>query len=407
MPADRDDDESCNEGMEGSEEIRELMVRGLLEALEPKLTRFEEAERRGKSSVRVAHEDLIRGFSPGVRLVFRVLRKCPCLEKDPPPSLLFHYTTVEGLLGILRSNSIRAGEIRCMNDDLERGFGLTQLATICENLVREFGEAGKRVTSAVQAHLESTWNKDKYFLACFSALGNSRLLLNRYGPRDTNTGEEKEGEGCCIVFSTRRIKDVGSSVFSRFARVRYGMEIQEQHSVLRLREICRQARREPDFTLDLVSVDVDFGARLFGDFINEALMIVKDDYWAPEREWRFICPELSGASLQLRRIEALPNGKSYVSLRCRDLKARLDAFAGRASSPIETIIRTGIVMLGMELGELEVGAPLPVKAVILGPKCPIALSAAREALDSNGHSRARLLATKDLHWKAPNGINDC
>jgi hypothetical protein len=43
----------------------------------------------------------------------------PTREKEAPEELLYHYTTPEGFLGILKSESIRATHVRCLNDRTE------------------------------------------------------------------------------------------------------------------------------------------------------------------------------------------------------------------------------------------------------------------------------------------------
>jgi nucleoid-associated protein YejK len=55
-----------------------------------------------------------------------------------PRGLLYHYTTVEGFLGILESDSIRATHIRYMNDSQEFVDALGHMGTLVGELVSEF-----------------------------------------------------------------------------------------------------------------------------------------------------------------------------------------------------------------------------------------------------------------------------
>lgn len=85
-----------------------------------------------------------------------------------PPRRLHHYTTIDGLVGIVTSNSLWASDVRFMNDSSE----LTYAATLIEEVIEEvLAEASHELVSSLLPNRASLANSFEYgsrpFVACF------------------------------------------------------------------------------------------------------------------------------------------------------------------------------------------------------------------------------------------------
>src|SRR4051812_9079371 len=79
---------------------------------------------------------------------------------------LFHYTTIDGLLGILQEHKIRATHIRYLNDRSELSFAANLIRkTLEENLGRWAGS--EVVIREALAAFSSIHDGTNYYVACF------------------------------------------------------------------------------------------------------------------------------------------------------------------------------------------------------------------------------------------------
>jgi hypothetical protein len=96
------------------------------------------------------------------------------------PSVLYHYTTSSGLLGILNTKRIWATHARFLNDAQELDYGLTLIREILHSY-----PAGDLV-SAAATHL--TESRPAYFLTCFCAVDDLLSQWRAYARSPNGTG---------------------------------------------------------------------------------------------------------------------------------------------------------------------------------------------------------------------------
>jgi hypothetical protein len=91
-------------------------------------------------------------------------------------STLFHYTTADGLVGILSEKKIRATNIRYLNDRSELVFAADQIRDVIDKNMPRWCGAEIIIRDALARFLDLQERTD-YYVACFCADGN---LLNQW-----------------------------------------------------------------------------------------------------------------------------------------------------------------------------------------------------------------------------------
>lgn len=95
------------------------------------------------------------------------------------PVRLYHYTTVDGVLGILRDRSIFGTHYRFLNDSLEITWGKQLVAKYIEEYIERAEEPIKVALRKFQgAPIEQYWDT---YVACFCAEGNLLSQWRAYG----------------------------------------------------------------------------------------------------------------------------------------------------------------------------------------------------------------------------------
>jgi len=88
-------------------------------------------------------------------------------EREEPRGLLYHYTSPEGLLGIIRSGSIRATHVRYLNDKTELKYASSQefQDTLLETL---FPEANEEKKESLRRLRKDHKKNDEVYVASFT-----------------------------------------------------------------------------------------------------------------------------------------------------------------------------------------------------------------------------------------------
>jgi len=102
------------------------------------------------------------------------------LTNSKVPSVLYHYTTSSGLLGILNTKSIWATHARFLNDAQELDYGLTLIREILHSY------PASDLVSAAATHLKES--RPAYFLTCFCAVDDLLSQWRAYARSTTGTG---------------------------------------------------------------------------------------------------------------------------------------------------------------------------------------------------------------------------
>lgn len=230
---------------------------------------------------------------------------------EEPEGLLYHYTTPEGLLGILESGSIRATHVRYLNDrnELKNALSPEYMRLLSDLLLPEADEVRKGRLGNVNRFQRD----EQVFVASFTDDGAVREGEDiKPGNRLSQwRAYSNQAGGFSLGFDSRKLK-LATWQSTRelgmdgpfFSRCRYGAsekreaverigkwgaEITPRYYESRLNHFQRVVGREPDCDdLKLIELGSDscaLGAMDAHYFASEAARF-KDEAFAEEREWR-------------------------------------------------------------------------------------------------------------------------
>jgi hypothetical protein len=205
------------------------------------------------------------------------------------PPVLWHYTTGDGLVGIICNGKLFATHVSCLNDTKEHRH-LPNLI-LGELELRRAG-ATPFVLQAIEAieagFLQRNAEKDSGFVTCLSEVSDDLGQWRGYGGGTC---------GFAIGFDTKRLLEkIGSRAQRFLMRMRYK---KSEHRRLAATAVTQ-----------LLSIPPHFGQGYFdeyGDFLNTVVAIVKHHKFKSEKEYRFLTrllPEETGA-LQFRQKQTL------------------------------------------------------------------------------------------------------
>lgn len=204
------------------------------------------------------------------------------LFADPPTKTLFHYTSLQGLLGIVESRSLWLTEVHYLNDAAE----LRHLADLMDSMIRRRLETNTRDDQSILLQL-SEWLKLRMshgpliFVGSFSEEGNLLSQWRGYCPH---------GKGVSIGFYPDSLVDCAGKQGYQVGRCIYDSD--SQHRV---------AERVLDAMLTLASAQgpsnekhptqsyYDAFAEAEPIFIKIAALI-KHGAFHEENEWRLVSP---------------------------------------------------------------------------------------------------------------------
>ena len=110
-------------------------------------------------------------------------RKLASLASARTPRVLYHYTSTDGLLGILANDAVWASDFRYLNDPSEFAFARLQIVSgIRTRLSRLRNPYDRSVYAAVIDRFERL--DTTAFVSSFSENGNLLSQWRAYAPRD-------------------------------------------------------------------------------------------------------------------------------------------------------------------------------------------------------------------------------
>jgi len=195
------------------------------------------------------------------------------LMQESPNTLLCHYTTLSGLIGIVDSKCIWASSMHYLNDsaELKHAFSLIQ-AWLELHLKHERGPCNDLYGALLEAL--PLFSEFQIFVCSFSALGDTLSQWRGYCPN---------GIGCSIGFSPDMIKRQSSKQGFRLLRCVYDVDEQKAICEEVLTRACKIANEEKREELRRSAVVDNF----FPSFMQIAAAI-KNASFAEEQEWRLI-----------------------------------------------------------------------------------------------------------------------
>lgn len=243
------------------------------------------------------------------------------LHSDPPESL-YHYTTAQGLLGILESGRLWASNSRFMNDPSEIVYATQLFRRVALAEIDAFNARFKVKGVELLRMLITSWLQEyeenaRVYVSCFCKSGDLLSQWRGYGAY---------GGGYAIGFDG---KHVGESKLTQppqgayLRKVIYDPELQERL----VREQVR-AVREINAIGNLAGIFDVLGLNLFSWFFSESLNCFKDPAYAQEEEWRAICFGRDGPKVLFQPKWRTNSGRlvPYTEL---DLTSSSDAHKGK------------------------------------------------------------------------------
>lgn len=238
----------------------------------------------------------VRWFQDVYSTSFREFEKELFTWQQECPKSLFHYTSTQGLLGILQYKALWATERRFLNDSSEVVYGTDLLKSICsEQLDKErCAEARQVLDLFLKAE---AGQPERSFISCFCDDGN---LLNQWRVYAGQGGYSLEFGTAGFVIDPRS-KDVPSP-----ARVLLPVvyDPDTQQSLLRRRvvaicnAICEVA---PGAQGNESNELIEKGLRALLSSTNRLLSQFKDPAFKVESEWRLLnCDENADRFIQFR-----------------------------------------------------------------------------------------------------------
>ncbi len=198
------------------------------------------------------------------------------------PHMLWHYTTADGLVGIVNNQELFMSHILCMNDTEEYRHGIAHVIRACG--IRNdsnVSESAKKFHEALTPRLVNNIIKvPDIFVSCFSEKTDTHIHWLEYG---------RNGVGYAIGFDTARLKAITSN-YCAFRACVYQDHVKEQIAVETLASADRALdtiiASHNDIPKDRI---IEEFAQGFSGVVGAYLgLIFKNSIFEPEREWRLL-----------------------------------------------------------------------------------------------------------------------
>ncbi len=223
--------------------------------------------------------------------VLAIAHELGCLE-PPEHGLLWHYTTGQGLLGIVQSGSVYATQVSCLNDSAEIKYASRLFKAAVAKLKNDSAELSKACDEAADFY-DADDDDDypgtlPYFVACFTRSEDNVSQWQGYG-----RGEN----GYAIGFSPAGLMRMGGLL----ARVSYDAAKHEEMATKLAKatiEFCQEG-------LDAHKADnpdewkQDFLSK-WDEKITQLAPMIKDPCWRHEEEYRVVRLLVQGQLPELR-----------------------------------------------------------------------------------------------------------
>ncbi|MEE4137625.1 MAG: DUF2971 domain-containing protein [Desulforhopalus sp.] len=211
------------------------------------------------------------------------------LFADTPKGLLYHYTTLSGMLGIVGSCSLWASDIRYMNDsaELKHAGDLLRLE-VQERISRGQGRADLLGQFADWVAHRIT-NGHLLFAASFRSHGN---LLSQW------RGYSTHGKGVSLGFAaesilacaTRQRFQIGRCIYAPATQRRLIRQVVDAVETQAGRDLVGTENRQ-----QLAEIYQEIFAAIEVDLLRIAA-VIKHPSFREEREWRIVSPVYADAS---------------------------------------------------------------------------------------------------------------
>ncbi len=275
-------------------------------------------------------------------------------DRLPESGLLFHYTSAEGLKGIVENNELWASSAYFLNDSAEITYGYGVLREVLERWVQTCKHDEYSLTLGLARDLLRGFGHDllnknlvhPIYLACFCEDGN---LLSQWRAYGQSGGYSLAFKFFPFIDESRVLRPESVAYTSRLIKVEYERAKQLERCKLVLDEVLPYFD-DPEITRAVQGVSSRGGPgegyseiyRIVADVLMEQAVAFKDKAFEAEREWRTV----------VRRRELLKQGIED---------------GGRA--PVEVYFRParGLLIPYVKLTPASGGEKIPLELVRSGP----------------------------------------
>ena len=227
---------------------------------------------------------------------------------------LFHYTTIEGLQGIIESRSIWATDTRYLNDFSENNYSKRILQQALINFCQETPAFNKNTTpnkspgyhflKILEENIQTLFPSDKFsFYVC--SFSEQKDLLSQW------RGYGQNGTGFSIGFNVNKLSQCLKKSNFDIRPCIYEEKIQKQLMRALIKETASQFMDEIGYSNNIEETWDNEGKFILADFMMKFIKLaptLKHPKFEGEEEWRVI------ASLQTQKILELIKIRSGTNL---------------------------------------------------------------------------------------------
>jgi hypothetical protein len=195
---------------------------------------------------------------------------------DKPPEMLYHYTDFEGFKGIVEKGTLRATQVKSLNDSTERTHGENVVAEVLKSAVGDNNR--DRIVSGMIKQSDQT----RWFVTCFCEQPKLLSMWRAYSDR---------GGGYCLGFDAHKLRRLlplrdSEDNFNWLFKMIYGLCTTELTQVLNW--IANGIDKDPDDTLGFMCAHILAGK-------------IKHEAFKEEQEWRIIVQCLKSEAINFRQ----------------------------------------------------------------------------------------------------------
>ncbi|MCH7959790.1 MAG: DUF2971 domain-containing protein [Candidatus Hydrogenedentes bacterium] len=270
------------------------------------------------------------------QLIRKKMAKLSTIPDTEAPSVLYHYTSLAGLKGILGDKKMHATRINYLNDPMETTFGLRQCIEVLGHFVKE---NARPYIDFDKLALETLHNRtpQNAYVVSFSSVPDGLLQWQMYADR---------GKGVSIGFSFEDLNDVVSEYLES------ELDSNQSESIL-----------VPDY----MPIRIDYGTELqfgrleeFWNTCRAAYEIVKDEPENSRRVHDSLCVRMLLGLASSHKQEGFSGEQEW-------------RFVTTISADFPHYTKFGekddllIPYLEMPVSDRTHGEPPPIKKIVIGP----------------------------------------
>lgn len=205
------------------------------------------------------------------------------LERKPKQTL-YHYTSTDGLKGILSNKSFWMTDVRYMNDAKELSYAEDIIANEIDKEIKySESQRTKHLLNYIKERFNPFGEEFRVYATCFCEADNKAGLWQRYGKYALALNTKNE----------IRVERKFSEPFDRWNKATFRKVVYDRQEQIKIvSNIIRDTIDAFKYNIDYDEVDEDKllenTANLFSNLVSECLVSFKSPVFEEEEEWRMI-----------------------------------------------------------------------------------------------------------------------